>query len=141
LDQAELDGEPVDARQALLDGRVLAGERGLADLLVEVGEARVHDHRRVAEDVVEAVGRRRVVEFGAGADVVRAGEDTAREVGEEVVGVEQAGRACDPPAGRAVELARHVGQRGDAVAFEFQRGEAVRNSSAARPGRSVSIRA
>src|SRR5436309_2961528 len=42
IDQPEFNGEPVDARETLLDGRVSAVHGGLADLLVEVRELRMH---------------------------------------------------------------------------------------------------
>src|SRR5690606_14219822 len=113
-DEPELDGEPGEALGA---DAVLprGGEGGLAEELGEVGEVRLRQHRHVAEDVVEEVGRGGVVELVLAADVVGRGEEALREEGEEVALVEEAGDAGDLPAGLAVEGAGEGGQGGDPV--------------------------
>src|ERR1035437_6989867 len=98
LHETEFHREPVEAREPLLEPGIPAGQRGLADFLAKVGEARMHDHRRVAKDVMEAVRRRRVVELEALADIVGAWKNPPGEVTEKIVRIEQARGAGDLPA-------------------------------------------
>ena len=63
LDESELDRVPVDARELLEDAELACAQAAGAVRLDVVGDHRIHQHRHVAEDVVEDVRLLEVVEL------------------------------------------------------------------------------
>src|SRR6185503_14910142 len=80
LDQAELDRVPVDAREVGQHAELLRAQAALAVCLDVVGHHRVHQHRHVAEHIVEHVGLLDVVELAELADELPGGEAPVGEV-------------------------------------------------------------
>ena len=76
-DEPELDREPVESLEPRSIGTP-ATERCLAEELIEIGKVGFGQHRHVTEDIVEEVGRRRIVKLFPPADVVSRREDPAR---------------------------------------------------------------
>src|SRR4051812_3442285 len=107
LDQAELDRVPVDAREIRQHAELLRAQAALAVGLDVVGHDRVHQHRNVAEHIVEHVGLFDVVELTGVADELAGGEAPVGEMLEEHLVRDQARHGHDLPAGA---LAEHVGQ-------------------------------
>src|SRR5262249_24565642 len=102
-DQAELDGEPEQAAEALDVLLVLAKERRLAVGLEEVGEDAEGVERDVAEDVVEDVRLGEGVHDLAGTDEHGGRGLTLGEAGEEGLGGQVARDAVAGPGGLGLE--------------------------------------
>src|SRR6476646_5610982 len=107
VDQSELDRVPVDAREIGQHAELLRAQAAVAVGLDVVGHHRVHQHRHVAEHIVEHIGLFDVVELAGLADELAGREAAVGEMLEEHLVRNEARHGDDLPAGA---LAEHVGQ-------------------------------
>src|SRR4051812_21829836 len=120
LDQAELDRVPVDARKIGQHAELLRAQAALAVGLDIVGHHRVHQHRHVAEHIVEHVGLFDVVELAGLADELARGEAAVGEMLEEHLVRNQARHGDDLPAGALAEDVGQAPEVGDRIGADRQ---------------------
>jgi hypothetical protein len=100
VDEAELDGVPIEPRQ-LLEGALLQG--GQARFAIGrhvVAEDRIHQQRHMSVDVMKDVGFLEVVHLLRPADPPGHGEAPGSEMGEEDFVGNETGDGDDPPSRR-----------------------------------------
>mmetsp|Transcript_80806 Transcript_80806/g.227511 ORF Transcript_80806/g.227511 Transcript_80806/m.227511 type:complete len:278 (-) Transcript_80806:553-1386(-) len=112
--EAELDSEPVDARQAG-DGLVGGPQGRQADLLRELREVGVGEQRHVSDQLVADVGLGGVEWVAAVADVLRAAECAERQGVEEVASREQSADRSQTKAGLGRQVLADVIQLRDLI--------------------------
>ena len=134
LHQPELHRVPVHARQQRQRAQPLRAQAAFAVGLDEVGDHRVHQHRRMAEHVVEDVGLFEVVELVGAADELSRREAPVSEVLEEDLVGHQPRHGDDLPAGVSASARRSArsksGMQSGAIGSACM---PATNSSQARP--------